>query len=448
MDDDTRKAIALWKLGVLGPLATARLEYGDCTMYFEEAAGRLHERPDGRIVRLAPSTIRDWFYHYRHGGFAALMPQERSDRGHTRAIRPEVQDLILRAKQERPRRAIRRIIQMLERAHVVEKGELAHSTVHRLLATHGVSSQPPRGPDVERRSFLPEHAGDLWIGDSMHGPLVIAPDRRLRKSYMLTQLDAATRFVPHSYFALSEDAPDHEYGFKQAVLKHGPPRAYYVDLGAAFTAGSIKIICAEITTRLLHTARKDCEAKGGIERFHRRWREEVGDELPRQPLPIEELNAKHWAWLSAEYHVRKHSTTGRAPLEHWLAEAEYLRTLPRGLNLDEVFLHREKRTVRKDGTVRFWGRFLEVRSELVGRKIELRFDPHEKDALPRVFVAGRFVCDTVLLDRLKNASRRRRRVKGEPPPMLEPTGLDPLGLIEDEHYRRVRPVGGEPEKED
>src|SRR5256885_14817195 len=43
------------------------------------------------------------------------------------------------------------------------------------------------------------------------------------------------------------------------------------------------------------------------------WREEVGDELPDQPLPLAELNAKHWAWLSAEYHARKHSTTGRVP---------------------------------------------------------------------------------------------------------------------------------------
>ena len=113
---------------------------------------------------------------------------------------------------------------MLERARVVRPGELSRSSVHRLLRTQGISGRPVRGPSAERRSFLSEHAGDLWVGDAMHGPKVIAPDGRLRKSYLLSQIDDATRFVPHSFFALSEGAVEHEHGFKQALLKHGRPR--------------------------------------------------------------------------------------------------------------------------------------------------------------------------------------------------------------------------------
>jgi hypothetical protein len=45
---------------------------------------------------------------------------------------------------------------------------------------------------------------------------------------------------------------------------------------------------------------QDCKAKGVIERFHRTWREEVGDELPAEPLPLADLNAKHWSWLAAQ----------------------------------------------------------------------------------------------------------------------------------------------------
>ena len=250
--------------------------------------------------------------------------------------------------------------------------------------------------------------------------------------------------MPHSYFAVSESAVDQEYGLKQAVAKHGPPRVYYVDLGSAYIAESLVLICAELGIRLLHTGVQDCEAKGVIERWHRTWREEVGDELPDHPLPLAELNAKHWAWLAAEYHARKHDTTGQAPREHWLSELPYLRPLPRTKNLDEVFLHRARRVVRKDGTVRFRGGFLEVRPELVGREVELRFDPKDDAARPRVFVEDRFVCDTVPLDRLRNASRRRRRLRGEPAPDVEPSGLDPLALIEAEHDQRVRPVGAPP----
>jgi hypothetical protein len=46
----------------------------------------------------------------------------------------------------------------------------------------------------------------------------------------------------------------------------------------------------------------------------------------------------------------------------------------------------------------------------------------------RVFVDGKFVCDTVPLDRLANMNRRRRRIAGDPDPRASATGIDPLGL--------------------
>jgi hypothetical protein len=61
-------------------------------------------------------------------------------------------------------------------------------------------------------------------------------------------------------------------------------------------------------------------------------------------------------------------------------------------------------------------------------------------ASTRVFLDGRFLCDTVPLDRLRNASRRRRRNLGEPDPTVEPTGIDPLAQILEAHYERTRPL--------
>lgn len=438
MDDNDKRALALFRLSVLGPLISARLDHGDRQTYFDEAAARHHQRPDGRLVTLSPRTIESWFYAYQRGGFEALYPRTRNDRHTSRAIAADVAELIVRAKREKPRRSIRRIIRMLERAGRVQRGALSRSSVHRLLKTQGVSARPLRGPSAERRSFLAEHAGDLWVGDALHGPWVVAPDGKLRKSYLLSQIDDATRFVVHSYLTLSEGAAAQEYGLKQALLKYGLPRAYYVDRGPAYTADSLKLLCAELGIRLLHAGVGDCEAKGVIERWHRTFREEVLDELPNEPLPLAELNAKHWAWLGAEYHARVHGTTGRAPREHFLAETGELRPLPRSVDLDEVFLHREQRLVRKDGTVRFRGGLLEVRPELCGQTVELRFDPSDETALPRVFVDGRFACDSVPLDRLKNMTRRRRRLAGDPAPDVTPSALDPLALMQDEHYRRTR----------
>jgi hypothetical protein len=47
MEDDDRQAIALWRFGVLGPLVSARLEHGDRRGYFQQAAARTHQMPDG-----------------------------------------------------------------------------------------------------------------------------------------------------------------------------------------------------------------------------------------------------------------------------------------------------------------------------------------------------------------------------------------------------------------
>src|SRR5882757_7764315 len=312
MDDDERRALGLFRFGVLGPLVSARLEHGDRTAYFTEAAARHHLMPpDGRIVRLSARTIESWFYLYKHGGFDALVPDVRADKGTSRVLGADLADLVLRAKREKPRRSLRRIIRMLERAGVVTKGQLSRATVHRLLAAEGISARPVRGPSAERRSFIAEHAGDLCVGDAMHPRApVIGRDGKLHKVILFSQIDNATRFILHSYLAVvpGESAAAQEYGLKQVILKYGPPRAYYVDRGPAYISQSLRDICADLGIHLVHAGAGDAEAKGVIERWHRTWREEVEDELPDAPLTVDDLAAKHWAWLGAEYHATTCST--------------------------------------------------------------------------------------------------------------------------------------------
>jgi putative transposase len=448
MDEEARRAEALFRFGVLGPLVSARLEHGDRRAHFEAAATRDYVTPSGRVVRLSARTIESWYYRYRRKGLAGLEPTARGDSGTSRSMSAEVCDLLVRAKREKPRRSIRRIIRMLERAGRVQPGELSRSSVHRLLMREGISTRPTRGEDdegeehgarSERRSYIAEHVGDLWVGDALHVHRPVAfDDGRVGKAYMLSQIDSASRYVPHSYFAAREEASDQEHGLKQAVLKYGVPRAYYVDRGAAYVSGSLLAICAELGCRLMHAGRRDAEAKGVIERWHKTWREEVEDELPRGVVALSDLSAAHYAWLAREYHARIHQTIGAAPKERFLAEVSELRAAPTADRLADIFLHRDKRTVRKDGTVRWQGGWLEVRPELSGKQVELRFDPRDSSVRPRVFREGHFYCDTVPLDRVANAHRARRRITGRPPPDVVPSGLDPLAQLVDEHAQATR----------
>lgn len=434
-DDDRRKDWALWRFSVLGPLVSARLEHGDRRALLKAASARLHEDPDGTVRRIPERTIESWFYAWRKGGLKALEQVDRSDRGRTH-IRAELQDLLLKLKRENPRRSIRRLIKILVRAKKAHEAELTKSSVQRFLNHHGLSERcaEPR----ERRSFRHREAGELWMGDVLHGPRVIA-DGRVRKSYLIAFIDSATRFVPAAELRLSEGAADHEYALKQAFLKYGLPRTLYLDNGSAQSSRSLRQILAELGVRLLHAEAYDPQAKGAIERWNRTFRAEVESELPEEPLAIEEVRSRIWSWLSVEYNARVHSTTGCVPRDDWLKDTSILRPVAPSVDLEDVFLHREQRVVRRDGTVRLRGGFLEVRSSLVGCKVELRFDPFERDPRVRVFSDGTFLCDAVELDAEANAYMKRHRPSGSVETPTEKSGIDPLKLMQDEHIHRGTP---------
>lgn len=438
MNHEQRRDVALWRYSVLGPLVSARLEYGDRREHFLHAARLVYERPCGRKVQLSPRTIEDWYYAYLRRGLEGLEPRTRSDANKGRALSAEIEALLIRAKRTRPRRAIRQLIRILVRAGKAAPGQLSPATVHRVLQRAGLPTQRPKvHGDKERRAFLPEHAGDLWVGDVMHGPRV-RHEGRLRKTYLISILDAATRYLVGSTFRLSESAVDHEAVLRQTLRVHGRPRIYYVDRGAAYISGSLQAICADLAIYRRLTDARDAEAKGSIERWHRTWRAEVGVELEGEVFDLAHLSAVHRAWLAREYHVRVHATTKRAPREHFLAEvnAGHMRPLPRGVDLDEVFLHRAKRTVRKDNTVSFTGRRIEVtRAGMAGRKVELRFDAQDLNVSPKVYLDGSFCCDTRPLDLHANTHRRRKRIRQpEPAPVLSVGELDPVGDLLGEHY--------------
>ncbi len=453
MDEQQRIEIALWRIGVLGPLVSVELEHGDLVRYCEDAAKRSYRYPDGRYVTLKPRTIEAWHYAFQHDGLDGVRPKGRTDAGRSRVISPKIAERIVALKQENPRRSIRQLIRILERAGEVRHKELKRSTVHRLLQARALSTRPPRVTETERRAFRHRYASDCWMGDVLHGPKALDDQGQARKAYLHVFIDSATRLVVGCIFRFGERAVDFEAVFKAAVRKHGPPRMLYIDNGAAQIADSLRLICGELAVHLQHSRPYDPESKAAVERFNRTWRDEVGDELPDKALPIAELNALTWAWLSTEYHRRQHGGTERVPLEHWLEQVERLRPAPPAARLDTIFLHRESRKVRRDGTIRFRGQLLEVRGEFTGDTVELRydpefpFDPQVQSTWPMVFVDGAFACDTVMLDRIANSARRRRRLpKDKAPEAATPTGLNPLNQMADEQARLSRrPNAHQPE---
>lgn len=225
--------LALFRYSVLGPLISrADLQRGELKATLQQLAARHYDIPGSRNTRLSEKTIEGWFYQWRRGGIEALEPKARSDRGQSK-IAPEVQAAILAAKRENPRRSIRGIRRLLEQRGTVAKDALSRSAIHRLLKAHGLSRMSGSASEPEEyRAYVAEHAGDIWYGDVMHGPSVPMAGR-MRKAYLVSLMDDASRLVTHSAFCPGETALDIEAVLKQAVLKRGLPKKLVIDNGPA-----------------------------------------------------------------------------------------------------------------------------------------------------------------------------------------------------------------------
>jgi putative transposase len=448
--------IALFRLSLLGPLVSrTQLSRGELKATLRELASKEYEIPDSRRRQVAAKTLQVWYYRYQREGLAGLAPKPRSDQGRSK-IDAVVQERLVAAKRENPRRSIHMLQQLLEGEGVVPRGTLSRSAIHRFLQRHGLSR--PAGADSqpeERRSFQAEHAGQLWYGDVMHGPRVLVQGRP-RKTYLVSLLDDASRLVAHTAFCLAEGALDIEGVLKQAVLKRGLCNKLIVDNGAAYRAGSLQGICARLGVKLIHCRPYAPEGKGKLERWHRTLRSQFLSELNVRPLGLEDLNARLWAWTEQVYHRSPHAgLAGFTPLQRYQQDLSHIRLLgPLAAQLDAIFQHRLQRLVRKNGTVSYGGRFYEVPYELTGKTVWLLIDPHTHTAIGVQDEAGTCLGAATLLDALANRHRRRRKPDTTPVNLVDPmttiAGPTLVDLAYAQHYGPIghQPSTGEPTSED
>ena len=414
---------ALFRLSVLGPLVSReRLERGELQQIIRELARCEYAIPGTRRCYLGEKTIQAWFYAWRKQGIAGLVPKVRFDRGQSKLSLP-IQAAILTAKRDNSRRSIRQIQRLLEAAGSVARGSVSRSAIHRLLQQQGLSRITGSASlPQEKRSFTAASAGAIWYGDVMHGPRVPFKGQ-LRKTYLVSLIDDASRLITHSAFCLGETALDIEGVLKQALLRRGVPVKLVVDNGAAYRAHTLQGICARLGIHLIYCRPYAPEGKGKLERWHRTLRDQFLSELEARHIThLDELNARLWAWLEQLYHRTPHAgLNGLTPLARYQQDLPKIRTLgPRAAQLDALFHHRINRFVRKDGTVSYQGTRFEVPFELAGKTIRLVVDPHAGTVLGVENESGEHLGNATVLDPLANL----RRVRRKPIPVSDVPGTD------------------------
>jgi len=404
--------IALFRLSVLGPLASrGQFKRGEVKTMIRELANQTYHIPDSRRTHLSEQTILRWYREWKKQGIDGLVPKERCDKGETQ-LSADVQDALVLYKKDNPARSLNTLMRLVEKEGLAVQGKLPRASVHRFLQSQQLSQRVIADKHtIERRSFEAKHAGDIWQGDVLHGPS-IQTSRGMRKIYLVSLLDDASRLLAHSAFCFGETALDIEGVLKQAILKRGLPRKLLIDNGPAYRSESLQSICARLEIRLIYCRPYEPEGKGKLERFHRTFREQFLNEVHWEAIHgLADINARLWAWLEQVYHCRLHQGLGnKTPLERWREDLLHVR--PLGLNahrIDDIFYHRIERHVNNDSTVRWESHFFEVAYEHRGKTVMLVVDPHTQTALRIESKQGDDYGPVTLLDKHSNCHRKRQR---------------------------------------
>jgi transposase len=143
--------------------------------------------------------LRDWALRYRTGGFEALAPKPRQDRGQSRAIPPQLADLIERLKRENPHRTGTTLLRELALVSGQNEPALSASTLYRFLKQRGLTPRQLRAPQAHKK-FEAQHANQIWQSDVLYGPYVERPGGGKRQAFRHAILDDASRLVPHTQF--------------------------------------------------------------------------------------------------------------------------------------------------------------------------------------------------------------------------------------------------------
>jgi putative transposase len=411
-DDDHRQAVALFRYGVIADLVHLPPGSAGITERLRAKASKDYVIPASPRTRVAVETIRDWLKRYRRGGFDALLPKPRADRGQPRRLPDTVAEALIAIKEQHPKLSVRRVIERA-RASGQIPADLAppSSTVHRLLTREGLmvkKTDTPTGAD--RRRFVFQHAGELWMSDVMHGVTVGDGQGRRKKTYLIAFIDDATRVIPYAAFAFAENTAAFLPVFKQALIRRGIPERLYVDNGANYRSRQLALVCAKLGTALIHARPHQPQGKGKIERWFRTARAALLTQLSAEDTAsLEALNRRLWAFIEGEYHHTPHrGLDGKTPLEQWALLGDPVR-FP-DANLDALFLFEAKRRVMNDRTVSLNGQVYEVDAVLVGATVILRYDPAVPPTRPLAVVhQGQPAGQATPLDAYANTTVRRDR---------------------------------------
>lgn len=432
-DDERRRRaerarrIGLFRYELIQEVIDPQLSARQRGRMVRELAEATHVDPFGARVRISRQTIDRWIRHWRAGGFEALVPTPARVSARTPA---EVLEIAVALKRENPERTAAQITRIMY-------SQSGWAPSERTLQRHFVHLELDRqlrpDPPSAFGRFEAARCNELWVGDVLHGPVITG-----RKTYLFAFLDDRSRAVTGYRSGFSEDTVRLAAALRPALAARGVPDSIYVDNGSCYVDSWLLRACACLGIKLVHSTPGRPQGRGKIERFFRTVRDQFLVEITEQVAAgisgLPELNRLFAAWVETVYHTAVHSETGMAPLARWRAGVPDPLPLPGPTQLREAFLWSEFRTVTSNATVSLHNNRYQVDELLIGRKVELVFDPFDLTDI-EIRYGGREFGKAVAFSIGRHVHPKARPQCPDTP--AEPSGIDYLHLLDQTHTQRL-----------
>jgi putative transposase len=402
------------KMRVLGAIDTALGKTRHERVHQVAAMTFLDE--EGNARQFTWRTIQTWHYRYKNHGITGMTNHTRADKGQHRKVTPE--ELLEAINAARPhfhnQRANKRALyRFCVETGLLQPDRIAQTTFYRFIREYDLLASQSQDDHKKRLAFSMKYANQLWQADTMFGPYVdtgVSLGGR-KQAKLIAFIDDASRVLCHGEFFFDENVDTLVRAIRAAFYKRGVPEQLLVDNGSIYCSQEITLICARIGCLLRHTPVRDAAAKGKIERFFRR----VRDQFLIKNLDLsslETLNRQFTQWVEQDYNATAHDTIGMKPIDRFGIDLARVRFLAPSEHSDELFYAEATRKVKKDNTFSFQARRYETPVDLRDKEIQLRHDRRvsDSDVSPAVIIyyKGQRQGAARLLDAVANGMARRK----------------------------------------
>ena len=371
MNERQRKEVALFRYGIIAPVLAGNVT-GQMS-YFRQAAQREYQVPGGGKKKYDPQTFKKWLKLYRQGGFDALLPKERNDKGQSRKIHDHLKGAIAEALAHYPFLSGAALYRLLVSRGAIPLGGINQGTLRKYIKDNQLRK---KAAPSARKKFEKEHINQLWTADCLHGPYIkLEGYPRKHKVFLIAAIDDHSRMICARGWSTQENTMALEKVLKDGIAQFGRPRALYCDNGSIFSSFHLQLACARLGIALIHSKPYDSPSRGKIERFFRTVRDKFLKLLNLNEINhLQLLNQRFETWLEKDYHKHPHSGIGQPPMERFIADSQHTAIqYVSQEELDSAFQVTIYRTVKNDATVSVHNILYQCPPSLMGKKIQIRY---------------------------------------------------------------------------